>query len=236
MESLHQSLPQISSLVSASIQQLILQEFQISEPVPITPVLNRPPLDYQIPVAIKLFNKMKNTTNPMDFKSAEEVALFLKSKFSTTDKMIEKLEANDQGFLFAVIKDTFLEDHINVILKKGIKLEAQTKTVVVDFSSPNIAKEMHVGHLRSTIIGESICRILEFLGHKVHRVNHLGDWGTQFGMLICHLKEAYPDFLTSLPVLSDLTAFYKQAKDKFDNNPEFKKRAQLMVVELQNGN
>jgi arginyl-tRNA synthetase len=81
--------------------------------------------------------------------------------------------------------------------------------VLVDFSSPNIAKEMHVGHLRSTIIGDAICRILEFCGHEVLRVNHVGDWGTQFGMLITYLREAYPDILTNPPNISDLTAIYK---------------------------
>jgi len=89
--------------------------------------------------------------------------------------------------------------------------------------------------LRSTIIGESICRILEFQGHKVHRVNHLGDWGTQFGMLINHLKEVYPNYLKELPPLSNLTAFYKEAKEKFDKDPDFNKKSQLTVVDLQQG-
>jgi arginyl-tRNA synthetase len=82
---------------------------------------------------------------------------------------------------------------------------------------------MHVGHLRSTIIGESICRILEYTNNKVHRINHLGDWGTQFGMLICYLKEAYPNFLNDMPDLSDLTQFYREAKKKFDEDEAFKK-------------
>ncbi len=84
--------------------------------------------------------------------------------------------------------------------------------VVVDFSSPNIAKEMHVGHLRSTIIGDTLCRLLEFLGHDVLRVNHVGDWGTQFGMLIAHLKSEFPDYMTSSPPLKDLGKFYREAK------------------------
>ena len=91
------------------------------------------------------------------------------------------------------------------------------QTVVVDFSSPNIAKEMHVGHLRSTIIGESVCRILELCGADVKRVNHVGDWGTQFGMLITYLKETHPDFAKKGGnggdvAISDLTKIYKQAK------------------------
>mmetsp|Transcript_26366 Transcript_26366/g.23283 ORF Transcript_26366/g.23283 Transcript_26366/m.23283 type:complete len:453 (-) Transcript_26366:12-1370(-) len=94
---------------------------------------------------------------------------------------------------------------------------------------------MHVGHLRSTILGESISRIFEFLGHDVHRINHLGDWGTQFGMLICHMKEVFPDYLENLPPLKDLNIFYKEAKKKFDENPEFKEKSRLTVVNLQSG-
>jgi len=95
------------------------------------------------------------------------------------------------------------------------KLPNRGETVVVDFSSPNIAKEMHVGHLRSTIIGESICRILEFIGADVKRVNHVGDWGTQFGMLITFLKEGFPEFAVNGGAnvdIGDLTQFYKKAK------------------------
>ena len=119
----------------------------------------------------------------------------------------------------------------------AVKPPPKTLTCVVDFSSPNIAKEMHVGHLRSTIIGESVCRILEFNGFQVHRVNHVGDWGTQFGMLIQFLKEEYPDVGESdeLPNITDLTLFYKQAKQRFDESPEFKKTSQTNVVKLQSG-
>lgn len=94
---------------------------------------------------------------------------------------------------------------------------------------------MHVGHLRSTIIGEAVCRILEFVGYNVERINHVGDWGTQFGMLIQYLKEEYPDFSSSMPNITDLTAFYKAAKQRFDDDADFKKTAQLNVVKLQSG-
>mmetsp|Transcript_23317 Transcript_23317/g.20216 ORF Transcript_23317/g.20216 Transcript_23317/m.20216 type:complete len:244 (-) Transcript_23317:786-1517(-) len=115
-------------------------------------------------------------------------------------------------------------------------MEAEKKQVVaVDFSSPNIAKEMHVGNMRSGILGECTSRIFEFLGHKVHRINHLGDWGTSFGMLICHMKEKYPDYLENLPELKDLNLFYQEAKEKFDKDPDFKKKSQLTVVSLQSG-
>ena len=109
--------------------------------------------------------------------------------------------------------------------------------VVVDFSSPNIAKEMHVGHLRSTIIGDSLARVLEFRGHPVLRLNHVGDWGTQFGMLITHLKQVAPEALTTADAvdLGDLVAFYRQAKARFDDDEAFQTTSREEVVKLQSG-
>lgn len=102
------------------------------------------------------------------------------------------------------------------MLKSGVNPpQVKKHRVLVDFSSPNIAKEMHVGHLRSTIIGESICRLLEFMGHDVLRVNHVGDWGTQFGMLIAHLEDRFPNFLQESPPIGDLQAFYKESKKRY---------------------
>ena len=113
--------------------------------------------------------------------------------------------------------------------------EFKKQRAVVDFSSPNIAKDMHVGHLRSTIIGDSISRILEVLGHDVLRMNHLGDWGTQFGMLIAELNDEFPDFLDNPPNIQDLVVFYKRAKKRFDAEEDFKKTSQENVVKLQQG-
>ena len=109
--------------------------------------------------------------------------------------------------------------------------------VVVDFSSPNIAKEMHVGHLRSTIIGDSLARVLEFRGHPVLRLNHVGDWGTQFGMLITHLKQVAPEALDTADAvdLGDLVAFYRQAKARFDDDDAFQATSREEVVKLQGG-
>ncbi|SBO43879.1 arginine--tRNA ligase [Cyanobium sp. NIES-981] len=109
--------------------------------------------------------------------------------------------------------------------------------VVVDFSSPNIAKEMHVGHLRSTIIGDALARVLEFRGHPVLRLNHVGDWGTQFGMLITHLKQVAPEALTTADAvdLGDLVAFYREAKKRFDEDEAFQAIAREEVVKLQGG-
>jgi arginyl-tRNA synthetase len=109
--------------------------------------------------------------------------------------------------------------------------------VIVDFSSPNIAKEMHVGHLRSTIIGDSLARVLEFRGHPVLRLNHVGDWGTQFGMLITHLKQVAPEALETADAvdLGDLVVFYRQAKQRFDDDPIFQAKSREEVVRLQGG-
>ena len=109
--------------------------------------------------------------------------------------------------------------------------------VVVDFSSPNIAKEMHVGHLRSTIIGDALARVLEFRGHPVLRLNHVGDWGTQFGMLITHLKQVAPEALDTADAvdLGDLVAFYRQAKARFDSDETFQTTSREEVVKLQSG-
>ena len=109
--------------------------------------------------------------------------------------------------------------------------------VIVDFSSPNIAKEMHVGHLRSTIIGDCLARVLEFRGHPVLRLNHVGDWGTQFGMLITHLKQVAPAALETADAvdLGDLVAFYRQAKARFDDDEAFQATAREEVVKLQGG-
>jgi arginyl-tRNA synthetase len=114
---------------------------------------------------------------------------------------------------------------------------APAEPVIVDFSSPNIAKEMHVGHLRSTIIGDALARVLEFRGHQVLRLNHVGDWGTQFGMLITHLKQVAPQALTTADAvdLGDLVAFYRQAKARFDADEAFQITAREEVVRLQSG-
>ena len=117
----------------------------------------------------------------------------------------------------------------------GVRPAPVSETVVVDYSQPNVAKEMHVGHLRSTIIGDAIVRVLEFLGHRVIRQNHLGDWGTNFGMLIEHVGDLGEDEAAATLSLGDLEAFYQQAKAKFDADPEFAERARRRVVALQGG-
>lgn len=142
-------------------------------------------------------------------------------------------------FIDFILNEEFVLDLSNKVLSEGISIENNYKgrKALVDFSSPNIAKEMHVGHLRSTILGESICRVLEFLEVDVMRINHVGDWGTQFGMLIANLEEEHPDYMTNKPQIKELEQFYVQSKKKFDDKekPEFKKKAYENTVKLQTG-
>ncbi|MGB5963384.1 MAG: arginine--tRNA ligase [Coleofasciculaceae cyanobacterium] len=144
------------------------------------------------------------------------------------------------GFINLTVEPAYWEIQLSEIqnnARLGVELVKTPQHVIVDFSSPNIAKEMHVGHLRSTIIGDSLARILEFQGHDVLRINHVGDWGTQFGMLICYLREVYPTALTTADALDigDLVSFYKQAKQRFDEDEAFKEASRQEVVKLQSG-
>jgi arginyl-tRNA synthetase len=144
------------------------------------------------------------------------------------------------GFINFTLKPAYLETKLNRSLthhRLGVEPAKQPQRVVVDFSSPNIAKEMHVGHLRSTIIGDCIARILEFRDHDVLRLNHVGDWGTQFGMLITYLREVCPEALTTAEAvdLGNLVSFYRQAKKRFDTDEAFQEAARQEVVKLQAG-
>lgn len=150
------------------------------------------------------------------------------------NSVIDSFEPAPQGFINLSIKKEYISESVRFLLKHGIQPpEVSKQKVLVDFSSPNIAKEMHVGHLRSTIIGDSICLLLKFCGHDVERVNHVGDWGTAFGMLILYMKRNFPNFLEDPPDISDLTGFYRSAKECFDADADFKEKARLEVVKLQ---
>ncbi len=225
-----------------SIQKTLSHRFQnalvaafgesFAEVDPILGVATNPKFgDYQANVALSLAKRVEC--------SPREVA----------ERVIEHLRVEDccevptvagPGFINLTLKPGYLSDWLRSIEadnRLGITATTQPIRAVVDFSSPNIAKEMHVGHLRSTIIGDAIARVLEFQGHDVLRLNHVGDWGTQFGMLIAYLREVCPEALTTSDVidLGDLVAFYKQAKQRFDENPDFKETARLEVVKLQSG-
>ncbi|EGY35204.1 arginyl-tRNA synthetase [Aggregatibacter actinomycetemcomitans serotype e str. SC1083] len=148
----------------------------------------------------------------------------------------EKTEIAGPGFINIFLKDGWLAENIgNAVKDPKLGIHHQDKqTVVVDYSSPNVAKEMHVGHLRSTIIGDAVVRTLEFLGNHVIRANHVGDWGTQFGMLIAYLEKMENEHASEME-LCDLEAFYRAAKKHYDEDPIFAEKARNYVVKLQSG-
>ena len=159
-------------------------------------------------------------------------------------RVVEKMEVAGPGFINIFLKKEWIESTLTEYahdLRCGIAPVPSAQTVVVDLSSPNIAKEMHVAHLRSTVIGDAVARTLEFLGHTVIRANHIGDWGTQFGMLIAHLEDIEKAGSTAAQAavcgtaLGDLEDFYRQAKKKYDDDSAFAERARGYVVKLQGG-
>ncbi|OYD87269.1 arginine--tRNA ligase [Nostoc sp. 'Peltigera membranacea cyanobiont' 213] len=201
--------------------------------------------DYQANVALSLSKKLG--------KQPRAIAAAIVEKLDVSE-ICEAPEIAGPGFINLKLKTVYLEAQLNEIQadpRLGVPAAKTPKREIVDFSSPNIAKEMHVGHLRSTIIGDSIARILEFIGHNVLRLNHVGDWGTQFGMLITHLRESdsennsfwnslyyeendQPGFINSPSInIGDLVQFYREAKKKFDEDADFRERSRKAVVELQ---
>jgi arginyl-tRNA synthetase len=196
--------------------------------------------DYQANGVMALAKRLK--TNPR--KLAEEVM-----KNLDLSDICEPPEVAGPGFINLRLKAEFVAGELLEINKDadglGIEKTPEPKTIVVDFSSPNIAKQMHVGHLRSTIIGDCICRILEFLGHNVIRQNHIGDWGTQFGMLCAHydkkiLKPPYGDAKDGEPInidetLADIEEFYREAQNRYKTEENFAKTARAAVVGLHTG-
>ncbi|WP_437778135.1 arginine--tRNA ligase [Sorangium sp. So ce1097] len=149
-----------------------------------------------------------------------------------------KVEIAGPGFVNLTLDDAYLTGELAETAgggRLGVAPAAEPETVVVDYSGPNAAKEMHVGHLRSTIIGDALARVLEALGHRVIRQNHLGDWGTPFGMLIEHMLDLGEAAAAEELSVGDLDAFYRQARAKFDGDPAFVERSRLRVVRLQGG-
>lgn len=152
------------------------------------------------------------------------------------DGIADKVEIAGPGFINIYLSNSWLAEQAKAKLASDTTLIEQTdspETIVIDYSGPNLAKEMHVGHLRSTIIGDSVARALDYLGHHVIRQNHVGDWGTQFGMLIAHMIDQ-PENELGLQ-LSDLEQFYREAKIRFDEDKDFAESARNYVVKLQAG-
>ena len=220
--------------LKAQVEQALIAAFGADvagvDPI-LVPASNPKFGDYQANVALSLSKRLG--------KQPRAIAGAIVEKLDVSE-ICEPPEIAGPGFINLKLKTAYLEAQLNAIQadpRLGVPAAKTPKREIVDFSSPNIAKEMHVGHLRSTIIGDSIARILEFLGHDVLRLNHVGDWGTQFGMLIAYLREVYPDALTTANALDigDLVSFYRKAKLRFDTDEAFQETARQEVVRLQAG-
>ncbi len=151
-------------------------------------------------------------------------------------ELVAKVEIAGPGFINIFLQNDWLAQQNEQLLQQNrlISPTEQPQTIVADYSAPNVAKQMHVGHLRSTIIGDAVVRVLDYLGHKVIRANHVGDWGTQFGMLIAYLEKMENEHAENL-ALNDLEAFYRAAKQCYDNDPQFAEKSRHYVVKLQSG-
>jgi arginyl-tRNA synthetase len=183
--------------------------------------------DYQADLALALAKKLK--------KNPREVAAAIHAKLAP-DEVLEKVEVSGPGFLNLTLRPAYLASLLDAMRasdRLGVAPAANPEKVVIDYSAPNVAKEMHVGHLRSTIIGDSLARLLEWQGHTIVRRNHVGDWGTPFGMLIEHLLDERAAGTEA--GVRELGAFYRAARAKFDGDPAFADRARARVVKLQAG-
>ncbi|WP_071517683.1 arginine--tRNA ligase [Geitlerinema sp. PCC 9228] len=227
-------MPSTLETLQMRFQQALVAAFgeEYAECDPLLAPTNNPKFgDYQSNAAMSLAKPLQQ--KPRDIATAIVNALEISD-------ISHPPEIAGPGFINIRLTPAYLIAQLQEIQasdRLGIEPADPQQRVVVDFSSPNIAKEMHVGHLRSTIIGDCIARILEFRGHDVLRLNHVGDWGTQFGMLIAYLREVCPEALTGASALDlgDLVSFYKQAKKRFDEDEGFQTKARQEVVKLQSG-
>ncbi len=207
---------------------------------PAVSLSNRPNFgDYQANGVMGAAKKLKTNPRELATKVVEHLGLA---------GIASKIELAGPGFINIHLDENWLAEQLNKVAKdefigvaqrnvdpEDISADDKQQTVVVDYSAPNLAKEMHVGHLRSTIIGDAVVRALEFRGDKVIRQNHMGDWGTQFGMLIAHLSDKLASDEVAETALADLENFYREAKVRFDNEEGFADRARADVVKLQSG-
>lgn len=220
-------MPTILSQLRTTFQTAIRDTFNADADPLLVPATQEKFGDYQCNAAMALAKQMKLKPREVAEKIANAVP---------TGDLIDRLDIAGPGFINIFVSKAWVESRLKSLVddpRLGVDPKSPAQRVVVDYSGPNIAKEMHVGHLRSTIIGDAASRVLEFLGDKVIRQNHLGDWGTQFGMLIAYLKAHSSQ--SSDENLSDLEHFYRQAKKRFDEDAAFQNQARQMVVKLQSG-
>ncbi|MCK5726475.1 MAG: arginine--tRNA ligase [Thiotrichaceae bacterium] len=216
--------------ISQTLESFVTNAMQLAGIPEGTPAVikpsNRPEFgDYQINGIMGAAKKMR--TNPRVL--AEQVVKHLQLTMAT------RIEIAGPGFINIYLSPEWIAQQVTEKLSSASLIEAtaEPQTIVVDYSGPNLAKEMHVGHLRSTIIGDAFARVLSAQGHHVIRQNHVGDWGTQFGMLIAHMLDQDNNDLALQ--LADLEQFYREAKVRFDEEPAFAEAARHYVVKLQAG-
>ncbi|MFM1841532.1 MAG: arginyl-tRNA-synthetase [Cyanobacteriota bacterium] len=227
-------MPSILTQLNDHFAQALAGQFAdgVTLPTPLVVPASNPKFgDFQCNIALPLAKQLGQQPRAIAAAIIEKVDL---------TGICEPLTLGGPGFINLKLLPEYLVKQLIQIesdSQLGVETLAQPERVIVDFSSPNIAKEMHVGHLRSTIIGDCIARVLEFRGYDVLRLNHVGDWGTQFGMLITYLKEVSPAALVTANALEigDLVAFYKQAKQRFDEDEQFRETSRQAVVGLQSG-
>ncbi|WP_037585966.1 arginine--tRNA ligase [Stenoxybacter acetivorans] len=213
--------------ITAEIEAAFTQAGLSEHPIILQPAKNTDFGDFQINGVMGAAKKLKQ--NPREL--AQKVADTL-----VNNAIITHAEVAGPGFINLRLSPEFLAQQLQAALNPDLSIQKteSPQTVVIDYSSPNLAKEMHVGHLRSSIIGDSLNRVLSFLGHRVIAQNHVGDWGTQFGMLVAYLVAQQQAGNADL-ALADLEIFYRQAKVRFDEDPAFADTARDYVVKLQSG-
>ncbi|MEL7353328.1 MAG: arginine--tRNA ligase [Cyanobacteria bacterium P01_A01_bin.116] len=224
------TLNELKNRVQAALVAAFGDEYRETDPILVG--TNNPKFgDFQANVAMSLAKPLKRNPRAIATKIAEnlDVADFC-----------EPPSIAGPGFINFKLKTDYLEGLLKAVYaseRLGIAKVDPPQKIIVDYPSPNIAKEMHVGHLRPAVIGECFARVLEFQGHDVLKLSHVGDWGTPFGMLIAYLQEAYPDpeDAAKASTSGELATFYRQAKKRFDEDEAFKENARQAVVKLQAG-
>jgi arginyl-tRNA synthetase len=216
--------------LSERFQQAVAKAFG-PEHASLDPLVRRSErADFQANLAMSLAKRL-------GLKNPREAAQTLLAALSVED-ICDKVEIAGPGFFNLTLKNAYLDRLLSATLRDprlGVAASASPETVIVDYASPNVAKEMHVGHLRPCVIGDCLVRVLAFAGHRVIRQNHIGDWGTPFGMLIEHLLDRGGAEKAAELSLGELDTFYKAARKKFDEDAAFAERARQRVVALQGG-
>jgi arginyl-tRNA synthetase len=224
-------MPSLTSILTRRFKEAIQSAFGVDADPLVGPAQNEKFGDYQANAAMSLAKVVAERTG--EKANPRQVAERIKGALNVED-LASEVSIAGPGFINVKFKPEFLANLLRQAgadPQLGVERTPTPQTVVVDYSGPNIAKELHVGHLRSTIIGDAMVRVLGFQGHRVIKQNHVGDWGTQFGMLIAFLKESGDD----ASHIEDLEDFYRRAKKRFDEDATFADVARQTVVKLQGG-